>query len=122
MADTPPDPTAIEADAAEATADSDAAYDSAEMVEGNGSPTLGELGRNIDALGRRFDGLDAKVDRIASSGIETRLDEVNRRLGNLERTGRDGANRNSSNAWQVLFLVLGGLIALAVGAVAGSLR
>jgi len=85
------------------------------VSEGNGTPTLGELGRNIDSLRADVRAIDAKVDRYANLAVDQRLGDVDRRLTSIERVMTTGATQRSSATWQGLFLVLGVLGSLAVG-------
>lgn len=86
-------------------------------MEGNGSPTLGELGRRIDDLTHRVGLLDSKLDRYADMSVSVRLNDIDRRLDAIERVMTTGANQRSSATWQALFLVLGIIASVAAGVV-----
>lgn len=87
----------------------------ATVTEGNGAPTLGEVGRRIDDLSRRVGLLDSKIERYADMAVGARLGEIDRRLSDIERIMSTGANQRSSATWQALFLILGMLASVASG-------
>lgn len=107
-----PNPTAIERDATEATKAAATGPWAGTMSEGNGAPTPGELGRNIDLL------------RADVSALRGELRDLARDLADVPSTVRrheivltTRATQRSSATWQALFLVLGFLGSIAVGVV-----
>lgn len=87
--------------------------------EGNGAPTLGEVGRRLDDLSMRVSNLDGKIERYADMAVGARLNDIDRRLSAIERVITTGANQRSSATWQALFLVLGMILSM-VGGIALS--
>ncbi len=85
------------------------------MSETNGAPTVGELTRRLDSVDRLLTQIDAKMERYASVAVETRLNDIDRRIGTIERTQTSGQTTRTNATWQALFLVLGVLGSMAVG-------
>lgn len=74
-------------------------------MEGNGTPTTGELGRSIDRL---------SID-IREMGVELRaLADVPRRVESLEETIKKGQDRKAGATWGVAQNIVATIVAAVI--------
>lgn len=89
------------------------------VTEGNGSPTIGEIGRNQHAMSIQITELATKIDGLMRMAIERRFEEQDRRLVELERARREEIKTRGATLRQVMFVVLAAVLAIVGSVIAG---